>query len=157
MFISSPLYGIGTNQFSDNYSLTAHNSFVLVLAETGIIGFTIWVAFLAYGFRMMLAMLRHPLGTPDSPGLVADDHRVALTLLLSLAGNMVCAFFLSRSYVVVIYLLTAVVVGTYLEARRRAPSLPAFRLSSDLLLWPVVGVGGTVLLYIVVKILLAMV
>jgi hypothetical protein len=106
---------------------------------------------------MMLAMLRHPLGTPDSPGLVADDHRVALTLLLSLAGNMVCAFFLSRSYVVVIYLLTAVVVGTYLEARRRAPGLPAFRLSSDLLLWPVVGVGGTVLLYIVVKILLAMV
>jgi putative inorganic carbon (hco3(-)) transporter len=157
MFISSPLYGVGANQFSDLYRLTAHNSFVLVMAEIGIIGITLWLAFLAYGFRMMLAMLRQPLGTADAPGLVAEDHRVALTLLLSLAGAMVCAFFLSRSYVVVIYLLSGLVAGAYLEARRRAPALPAFPLSRDLVLWPAVGCAFVVLMYLVVKVLLAMV
>jgi O-antigen ligase len=157
MFITSPLYGIGTDQFSDLYRLTAHNSFVLVMAEMGWIGITLWLAFLAYGFRMMIALLRHPLGTPEAPGLQPEDHRVALTLLLSLSGAMVCAFFLSRSYVIVPYLITGMVAGTYLEARRRVPSLPAFPLSRDLLLWPVVGGAFVVGIYIVVKILLAMV
>lgn len=157
MFLSSPLFGVGTNQFSDLYRLTAHNSFVLVLAENGIVGFTLWIAFLAYCVRMLLAMLRHPLATDGVQGLVEDDRRVALTLLLSFAGCMVCAFFLSRTYVVVIYLLAALVVGTYMEARRRAPDLPAFPLSRDLVLWPVVGCVGVVALYLVVKVLLALV
>lgn len=157
MFLSSPLYGIGANQFSEQYRLTAHNSFVLVMAETGIIGITLWIAFLAYGFRMLLAMLRQPLGTPDAPGLVAEDHRHALTLLLSLSGAMVCAFFLSRSYVVVIYLITGLAAGAYLEARGRVPALPAFPLSRDLLLWPVVGCVAVVATWVLVKILLAMV
>lgn len=157
MFISSPLYGVGADQFSELYRLTAHNSFVLVMAEIGIIGITLWLAFLAYGFRMMLAMLRQPLGSPEAPGLVPEDHRAALALLLSLAGAMVCAFFLSRSYVVVIYLLSGLVAGTYLEARRRVPALPAFPLSRDLVLWPVVGCAFVVGMYLVVKVLLAMV
>jgi putative inorganic carbon (HCO3(-)) transporter len=157
MFITSPLYGIGTDQFSDMYRLTAHNSFVLVMAEMGWVGITIWLAFLAYGFRMMLAMLRQPLGTPEAPGLQPEDHRVALTLLLSLSGAMVCAFFLSRSYVIVPYLITGIVTGAYLEARRRVPALPAFPLSRDALLWPVVGVVFVVGIYVVVKVLLAMV
>lgn len=157
MFLSNPVFGVGTNQFSDLYRLTAHNSFVLVLAENGIVGFTIWVAFLAYCVRMLLAMLRHPLAADGAPGLIADDRRVALALLLSFAGCMVCAFFLSRTYVVVIYLLAALVVGTYMEARRRAPDLPRFPLSRDLILWPVVGCVGVVTLYLVTKVLLALV
>lgn len=157
MFLSSPLYGIGANQFSDQYHLTAHNSFVLVMAETGIIGITVWIAFLAYGFRMLLAMLRQPAGLAEAPGLTPEDRRNALTLLLSLSGAMVCAFFLSRSYVVVIYLLTGLVAGTYLEARGRVPSLPAFPLSRDLALWPVVGCLAVVATWALVKILLAMV
>ena len=35
-----------------------------------------------------------------------------------------------------------------------APGLPRFPLSSDLLLWPFVGVAGAVGLYVVVKVLL---
>ena len=37
MFIGSPVFGIGAGGYSDLHELTAHNSFVLVLAETGII------------------------------------------------------------------------------------------------------------------------
>jgi hypothetical protein len=67
---------------------------------------------------------------------------------------MVCAFFLSRTYIVIIYVLAAMIVGFYIEARRREPALPRFLLSSDLLLWPVVGVCGAIGLYLVVKLLL---
>ena len=46
MFKSSPLFGIGFNGFTDLYEITAHNSFVLCLAELGILGTTLWMALL---------------------------------------------------------------------------------------------------------------
>jgi putative inorganic carbon (HCO3(-)) transporter len=46
MFKSAPLFGIGFNSFTDLYEITAHNSFVLCLAELGLLGSTLWVALL---------------------------------------------------------------------------------------------------------------
>ena len=46
MFKSAPLFGIGFNGFTDLYEITAHNSFVLCLAELGLLGSTLWVALL---------------------------------------------------------------------------------------------------------------
>lgn len=153
MFAANPVFGVGANQFSDYHFLTAHNSFVLVLAETGIIGFTVWLAFLAYCYRMIFAILRAPVAAAPE-GVTAEDRALASTLLLSLSGCMVAAFFLSRTYIVVIYLLTGLIVGCYLEARRRVPTLPRFPLGKDLWLWPLVGIGGAIGLYLVVKVLL---
>jgi O-antigen ligase len=46
MFKSAPLFGIGFNGFTDLYEITAHNSFVLCLAELGLVGSTLWLALL---------------------------------------------------------------------------------------------------------------
>jgi len=46
MFKSAPLFGIGFNGFTDSYEITAHNSFVLCLAELGLLGSTLWMALL---------------------------------------------------------------------------------------------------------------
>ena len=46
MFKSAPVFGIGFNGFTDQYEITAHNSFVLCLAELGILGSTLWMALL---------------------------------------------------------------------------------------------------------------
>jgi hypothetical protein len=45
-FKSAPLFGIGFGAFSDLNEITAHNSFVLCLAELGLIGSILWVALL---------------------------------------------------------------------------------------------------------------
>ncbi len=177
MFQSHPLFGVGPDMYSDYHHLTAHNSYVLVLAETGIIGFTLWLAFVIYCFRMMWAGSR-PLGelawentsAPEADGDaetalaeldaleagIAEGRAIAMTLLLSLVGFFTSAFFLSRSYVVVLYLLAALVVAHYADMRREDPGLPRFALTSDLLLWPIVGVGAAIGLYVMVKVLLVM-
>jgi putative inorganic carbon (HCO3(-)) transporter len=46
MFKRAPIFGLGFGKFEDFEDLTAHNSFVLCLAELGIVGCTIWVALL---------------------------------------------------------------------------------------------------------------
>jgi putative inorganic carbon (hco3(-)) transporter len=44
LFKRAPLFGIGFGRFTDFNGITAHNSFVLCLAELGLVGSTIWVA-----------------------------------------------------------------------------------------------------------------
>ncbi|TXH77466.1 MAG: O-antigen ligase family protein [Lysobacteraceae bacterium] len=181
MFREHPILGVGPDMYSDYHHLTAHNSFVLILAETGIIGFTLWLAFVIYCFRMMWAASREHLVHEDWPEdleaaaadgdaeaaaeieefaaqqeVIEEGRKISLTLLLSLAGFFICAFFLSRSYVVILYLLAALVVAHYTNMRQYAPQLPEFSLSQEAIIWPIVGVGGAIGLYVVVKILLVM-
>lgn len=157
MLLANPLFGVGPGQFADNNgNLTAHNSFVLVMGEAGFIGYTLWLAFVVYGFRMMLAVLRH---TPEHADASASaawkvERSLAQTLLLAQVGFFAAAFFLSRSYVILLYLLAALVLGHYTGVRGRYPDLPRFELSRDLVRWPVLAVASIVGLYVLVKVLL---
>ena len=165
MFMSHPLFGIGAGGYSDLYNLTAHNSFVLVLAEMGFIGFTIFLAMVVYCFRMTLVPMRLgdemiddvPMEVPDDVALKQwrTDRALTFSLLLSLSGFFTSAFFLSRSYVAILYVLMALVVANYTRLRREYPSLPIFSLEKDMLRWPVYGVAGVIAIYVIVKVLLA--
>ena len=44
LFGQSPIYGVGAGQFVEHHYLTAHNSFVLSLAELGFVGLVLFVA-----------------------------------------------------------------------------------------------------------------
>ncbi|URL60057.1 O-antigen ligase family protein [Luteibacter flocculans] len=157
MFRDHPALGVGAGNFTEYHELTAHNSFVLVLAETGFIGFVLWLAFVCYGFLMMLAIVRHeraPSGDAAMEAAWTTERQIALTLLLSQCGLFVAAFFLSRSYMVVLYLIAALVAGHYLGARRRWPELRMFRLSEGGWRWVPAGAGGVFVLFVLVAVLL---
>lgn len=157
MFLSHPVFGVGAGNFTEYNDLTAHNSFVLVLAETGFIGYMLWLAFVGYGFWMMLTVLRHkPEGLDDPARAKAwqGEQRMALTLLLSLCGLFSAAFFLSRSYTVVMYLVAAMVVGYYVSARQRFPGLRLFKLASNGWLWFSASAGSIVGFFVLVAVLL---
>lgn len=196
MFMDSPLFGVGVGGFTDHNVLTAHNSFVLVLAETGAIGFTVWIAFIGYSVLMLVAVLRtgeyqvlehagaragamqpaFGAGSAGSPGDAASamattapeeededevlsewqqDRAIALVLLLSMSGMFACAFFLSRSYIVILYLLMALPIAHYMGMRERWSFLPAYRLTRTMLRWPLIAGGAAIGLYVLVKLLLS--
>jgi putative inorganic carbon (hco3(-)) transporter len=188
MFKTHPLLGVGFGNFTDYNPLTAHNSFVLVLAETGFLGFMAWLAFVGYGFWMMWRLLRLHSGLaralqatvraatmvrprarlalapalPASVGVAEHRHAtvraqsptrggsgaaankqetaaedrqaraeqaLSLTLFCALCGFFTDAFFLSRSYNIMLYTLAAIVVGHYASMRKRHDTLPRFTLS----------------------------
>lgn len=152
MFRDHPAFGVGAGNFTEYNELTAHNSFVLVLAETGFIGFMVWLAFVGYGFLMMLSVIRHP-PAEVGPAWVAE-RQMALTLLLSLCGLFAAAFFLSRSYMVVLYLIAAMVAGYHVGARRRWPHLPVYRLADHGWRWVPTAAGGVAFIFVLVAVLL---
>lgn len=158
LFMEHPLFGVGAGQFGEYNVLTAHNSFVLALAETGIIGYTIWLAFVSFGVWMMLAVLRHRPALADATAVAAwQQHRsLAMALLLAQVGLFAAAFFLSRTYVVVLYLLEAVVVGFYFVARNNYPDLREFRLRQNWWHWPLLAVASVAALFVIVRVLLVL-
>jgi hypothetical protein len=157
LFTSHPVFGVGAGNFTEYNDLTAHNSFVLVLAETGFVGYVLWWAFVCYSFWMTLSLLRY---TPtEADGEVSADQlqrerSIALTLLLTLCGLFTAAFFLSRSYMVVMYLIVAMVTGHYVGARQRLPGLRGFTLGHDWWRWVRTALGSIVGLFLLVAILL---
>lgn len=157
MFRSHPLFGVGAGNFTDYNDLTAHNSFVLVLAETGFTGFVLWLAFVGYAFLQMRAVLGYRPPAEAAPAVavdVATDQRLAMTLLLSLCGLFTCAYFLSRSYTIVLYMQAALVGGFYVGARERLPGLPTFRFADAWGRWVAFGMAGVVFLHVLVAVLL---
>src|SRR5690606_17871618 len=102
MFLANPVFGVGVGNFTEHTFLTAHNSFVLVLAETGIVGYTVWLAMVGYCVLMPVMVLRLPakMEDPQHQVLWTEERRMAMTLLIAMVGFFACAFFLSRSYVI---------------------------------------------------------
>lgn len=111
MFRAHPWFGVGYGQFIENsaeYGLTAHNSFVLCLAELGLIGCFFWLALIVVTIRELHAADR-ALHSEDS----GEMRRLVIALRASLTGFLVCALFLSRTYAPHLYLVLGLCVGAY--------------------------------------------
>jgi putative inorganic carbon (hco3(-)) transporter len=157
MFMSHPLFGVGAGNFTEYNELTAHNSFVLVLAEAGFVGYVLWLAFVCYSFYMMWLLVRYQPDAVQAPEDYAQwqtERPLALTLLISLCGMFTTAFFLSRSYMIVLYLILALVVGNYVGARKRLPGMPTIYMTRGWWRWVPAAMGSVVGLYVLVAILL---
>lgn len=158
MFIANPVLGVGLGNFTDHTVLTAHNSFVLVLAETGVIGYTVWLAMVGYCFLMPIMILRLPatMGDPGHQILWTEERKMATTLLIAMVGFFACAFFLSRSYVILLYILLGLVTGWYGGVQERWGGMPVLSVQRDWAKWCVAAVASTVALWLLVKVLFVM-
>ncbi|WP_114238537.1 O-antigen ligase [Dyella sp. C9] len=157
MFMSHPLFGVGAGNFTEYNELTAHNSFVLVLAEAGFVGYVLWLAFVCYSFWMMWLVLRYRPDATAEPEAFAQwetERPLALTLFIVLCGMFTTAFFLSRSYMIVLYLILAIVVGYYVGVRQRLPGVQTTRLTQGWWRWVPAAMGSIAGLYVLVAILL---
>jgi len=143
MLKSQPILGVGFGNFGDYNQLTAHNSFVHSFAELGVIGGVCFVG-IWYWFFVTTTAARDIAGAARS--------RLALDILASGVGVMVCAVFLSRQYSPVLYVPLA------LGAARVAVTpgdhqQTSFQRASDWMLLPLLSVGVVIGTYVLVLLL----
>jgi len=104
MFKSNPLFGVGMGSYTDYHELTAHNSFVLVMAELGFLGLFFFTGLIYYP----LARLRSVLFSKETIlALSTDDLGVVSSVFASFFGVLAAIFFISRAYVLIPFLLIA--------------------------------------------------
>jgi len=105
LFKNHPLAGVGAGRFTEYHYRTAHNSFILVLAELGIVGAWVWVAMFVAAFREIRLMRRIPRAPPFL-------DRMLDALGGCLVGWLTTAFFLSQSYKQLSFMVMGVIVAT---------------------------------------------
>lgn len=104
IFKEYPFLGSGMGTFVDYHEITAHNSFVLVLAELGFIGFFFFIGMFYFpikrGYSYLFKMDRSQF----------DDKSVNLHSAIygSIIGLIVAMYFLSRSYILLPFMMIGV-------------------------------------------------
>lgn len=117
MFRANPIFGVGHDQFTEHHHLTAHNSFLLALAELGLPGVFAFTAIMYLSVKVPLVALRHY--DADPAARVAKTWSMAL--LASVVGLIVGAFFLSFTYHFVLWIHVAMVGAFYVCVRNHDP------------------------------------
>jgi hypothetical protein len=119
MLKSSPVTGVGTGQFvehSYNY-LTAHNAYLLVASEAGIVGGMLWMLLVYTSVKIPLQIARQP------PALM--DQRLqpfAVALATSFAGILIGIFFLSFAYKNMLFIYFGLSGALYGIVRQQDPT-----------------------------------
>jgi O-antigen ligase len=99
MLKSSPVMGVGFGRFEDYNYHAAHNSLVQTFAELGLPGAFCFVGMFYWYFR--------GLRTKAGVRAPAEAGKWNSALISSGIGVLTCSWFLSRQYIVVLYILLA--------------------------------------------------
>lgn len=116
MFRMAPALGVGFDQFTEHHFLTAHNSFILALAELGFAGLVLWTAALYVSIKIPWVALRT---VPEPEAQVARIW--ALAMLASMIGMTVGIFFLSFTYHYVLWVYLGLAGALYTCIKTHAP------------------------------------
>lgn len=158
MLISEPLFGVGKGMFAEHHGLTAHNSFVLAFAELGLIGYFFWLSNLVISWLMLQRLVRSSVpkngtGEPQEQGWT-ELQGAARTLWYGYCGGLASAFFLSRSYVVILYLHIAMIVAVFQLARAERPEFQALPMRPMALRLALLSLSSIFALWLLTRVLL---
>ncbi len=117
MFTTSPFFGVGFGQFTEHHYLTAHNSAVLVAAETGIVGLVLWGTMIYLAFKIPVAVLRRYAHRPEAR--VARTW--AMAILAAQAGIATGSIFLSFAYQHVAWIYLGLAGALYSAVKTHDP------------------------------------
>jgi O-antigen ligase len=120
LFKSNPLFGVGPGQFNEHHFLTAHNSFVLTMAELGLVGMFFFVCMLYVSVKSLVVGIRKLSNVPG-----AEVVQVwGMALLASFAGILFQINTLSFAYHSVLWIFLGL-IGAWSGAIRH--HMPDFK------------------------------
>jgi O-antigen ligase len=122
MWRENPLTGVGAGQFTSHHYLTAHNSFMLSLAELGPLGFFLWTATIYFAFKITVRAQVHLAGDPA--GAVARSWATAL--FASMVGTVISATLLSLTYHPILWIFIGLIGALYGAIRAHDPEFRVF-------------------------------
>jgi hypothetical protein len=118
MVISNPIMGVGHFQFLEHHNLTAHNAYLLAVAELGYVGFIPFCVILFLSAKIPYQLLRR---TENDPAR-AMEASVAMAMLSAYAGIITGIFFLSWTYHYVLWIYFGLSGALYGSVQATDPS-----------------------------------
>ena len=173
MLKSHPVFGVGFGNFADQCGgcgHTAHNSIVVCAGELGLFGLYFWSLFLFPTVRDVLMIAspvkvtgREPTSevTGRAPVFAtridaidkAEVNHLGRVVLLSLTGFLVAGLFLSRAYVLTLFLLGGIAEVVFEMGFRRGMIAARLRLPRVALYSGGLTIALVLLMYIMIRVL----
>jgi O-antigen ligase len=116
MFFGAPLFGVGKGLYTDFNELTAHNSFVLVLAELGLFGLFFFVGLFWVLFKWVKRYIDDTRDAPDK----SENAELIYVSSASLIGVATAMLFLSRAYTMTPYIVIGLLHQALFIGTKRA-------------------------------------
>lgn len=117
MFKSNPIFGVGARLFNEHHYLTAHNSFVLTLAELGLVGMMLFVTIIYMSMKTLVVGLRSLAAVPGT----AAVQVWGMALVASLSGIIFQINTLSFAYHSVLWIFLGLVGAWYSAIKHHQP------------------------------------
>jgi hypothetical protein len=150
--------------------LTAHNSVVVCAAELGMFGLFFWSLYLFSTIRDSL-VIASPLKVSDEAPIIEEEkpfsqsawtveeidkeeiNRLGRLMVLSLTGFLVAGWFLSRAFILTLFLLGGMVEAIYEMALRRGIIAPRLRFARVMRYSGGLALSLVMLMYVMIRVL----
>jgi hypothetical protein len=121
---SHPLIGVGLGQFTEYNYMTAHNSYLLALAELGVPGMLLFSVILYLSTKIPFVVLRDAGAAADAGESTGASiaRSWAMALIAAFAGLAIGIFFLSFTYHYVLWIYIGLSGALYSAVRTHHPS-----------------------------------
>lgn len=159
LFKGAPVFGVGYENFANaNKGQTAHNSFIVCLAELGFFGYAFWIALVVFtivGLNSLVTSSSSEHGPPNVVLTHADTEKSARRrwaegVRLSVIAFLAAAFFLSRAYALTLFLVLGMGVVLSLSAEKEK-GVTKHPLWKRLGLSTGIGVATIALVYVMIR------
>jgi O-antigen ligase len=125
MWRENPVIGVGSGQFLEHHFQTAHNSFLLALAEAGPLGLLLWTSAIYFAIKVTVRVQTDLRDLPEA----ATARSWAMALMASMVGLVTSAVFLSLTYHPILWIFLGMIGALYASVRKHQPDFRvAFRL-----------------------------
>ena len=118
-----PIVGFGKGRYLEYHPKVAHNSYVEIMGELGTFGYVLWMMFLTLCVYFAVTVLKLDKSKATNLEAFEKERILAQYLLYSMIGFCVTAFFISRSYIIHLYVFAAMIAAMYLRASHLHPGL----------------------------------
>ena len=121
MLLGNPIFGVGMGNFVEEHIRVAHNSYIHVAAELGVLGYSLWGGVLTLNMLASYRLVRQTAASnrdntdTDSSNLLEEELLLNRALFFSMIGFMIAAFFLSRNYVLTMFIFLGMQTATLLR------------------------------------------
>lgn len=129
MLIHNPVFGVGKGNFMDHHGLVAHNSYIHVAGEMGILGYSLWGGMIvlsmlaAYRIKKEFSNWDSADSNPEIQKLYIAEIKMNQAMFYSMIGFMVTAFFLSRQFTLLLFIFLGMLTASHIRLVKIRPEL----------------------------------
>jgi O-antigen ligase len=153
MLKSNPILGVGSNNFIEHHNRVAHNTYIQMAAELGFTGYILWTSVLLITLFMAFSVMKYAktINFDESSEYLKENIALCNTFFYSLCGFAMTAFFLTRNFFIIYYIIAGLCMASFLRVIKLSENDKIFDLKKVMKKVLLIEITIIIFIYIILK------